>query len=259
MIERTAAARALGDDHVAAQSGEQTDGRRVDFGGKYLLRATGQQRDAGFARSDRRVNAGALMRVRTWQVLWRQGQHRPCPARQHALTRDQPGERPQQAGTSQSQAKQPRPRNDPAQYTAHRPLGPGPAVGAFDVGPRVVDEVHIVHAGRACRHAGQTGQATIHMQNDLGRCRLVLFQHVLDQINPPSRTVEFVAEQLKRRTGRGAKAAMHAGPQHLIGGGGLRISQLRFGEIGLHPAIVPRKFGPGSKSRADPSPVSHAL
>src|ERR1700722_17789666 len=77
------------------------------------------------------------------------------------------------------------------------------------------------------------------MANDfLGR-RTSFLQHVLDQVNAPARAVEFVAKQLKRRTGCGAQAAMHAGAQNLVRRRGFRIAQLRFAEIGLHAAKPP--------------------
>ena len=43
------------------------------------------------------------------------------------------------------------------------------------------------------------------------------FEYLLDQINAATRAVEFIAEQLIGRAGRGAKAAMHAGPQDGLG------------------------------------------
>ncbi len=60
------------------------------------------------------------------------------------------------------------------------------------------------------------------------------FQHVLDQVDAPARAIELVAEQHEGRTGRGAEAAMHAGPQHLVGCGDVRVAQLFGGEVGLH-------------------------
>ena len=110
----------------------------------------------------------------------------------------------------------------------------------------MIDEVHVVHARGTRGHAGQARQATIHMQNDfLGR-RPVRFEHVLDQINASARAIEFVAEQLKRRTCGGAEAAMHAAtaaPDWMTAMSGSR--KLRFGEIRLHRATTPRKSGPG--------------
>src|SRR4029077_10475027 len=64
----------------------------------------------------------------------------------------------------------------------------------------------------------------------------VLLQHLLDQVDPPARAVQFVAEQHIGRTGRGAEAAMHAGAQDLVGLGDIGIGKLGEAEFGLHVA-----------------------
>ena len=101
----------------------------------------------------------------------------------------------------------------------------------LDVGPGVVDQVHVVHAGRAGGHAGQAGQAAINVPHHLLGGRAAGFQHVLDQVDAAARAVEFVAEQHEGRAGRGAQAAMHAGAQHLVGRGDGRVAQLLGGEM----------------------------
>src|SRR6202041_889037 len=63
--------------------------------------------------------------------------------------------------------------------------------------------------------------------------------HVLDQIDPAARAVEFIAQQHVGRTGRGAKAAVHALAQYLLGLGGVRIGQLRGVESRLHQLMRP--------------------
>jgi hypothetical protein len=57
--------------------------------------------------------------------------------------------------------------------------------------------------------------------------RAARFQHVLDQVNPPARTIQFVSEQHERGARRGAEAAMHAGAQNLVAGRGIRVGKLR--------------------------------
>ena len=76
--------------------------------------------------------------------------------------------------------------------------------------PGVVDEVHVIDARGAGRHARQAGEAAVDVLDDVLRRRAVILQHVLDEIDPPPGAVEFVAEQDIGRTGRGAEAAMHA-------------------------------------------------
>ncbi len=65
------------------------------------------------------------------------------------------------------------------------------------------------------------------MLDHLARRGCVLFQHLLDQVDPAARTIELVAEQHIGRTGRGAKPAMHAGAQDLVGFRDIGIGQLR--------------------------------
>ena len=62
----------------------------------------------------------------------------------------------------------------------------------------------------------------------------VILQHVLDQINPATGAIELITQQGVCGTGGGAEAAMHATTQNLLGGGDVRVGQLRRGKIGLH-------------------------
>src|SRR5215475_13869825 len=82
------------------------------------------------------------------------------------------------------------------------------------------------------------------MLDHLARRRLVLFEHILDQINSAARGIELVAEQDVGRASRRAESAMNAGAQDLLGGCELRILQLREGERGLHRQ-TPAHMRPG--------------
>jgi len=59
-------------------------------------------------------------------------------------------------------------------------------------------------------------------------------KHIFDQVNAPARRVEFVAVEHIGRTGRRAKAAMHASAQDLLRLRDIGIGKLREGEISLH-------------------------
>ena len=83
--------------------------------------------------------------------------------------------------------------------------------------------------------ARQERQRSMCLTTSCGR-RPVLFQHLLDEIDPAARAIEFVAEQHIGRTGRGAKSAMHAGAQDLVGFRDIGIGELREAEFGLHAA-----------------------
>src|SRR6185437_15621406 len=119
--------------------------------------------------------------------------------------------------------------------------------------PGVIDEVHVMDARRAGRHAREAGEAAVDMLDDLGRRRTVVLQHVLDQVDAPPRAVELVAEQHIGRAGRGAEAAMHAGAQDLLGGVGVRIGELGGGEMRLHQR--PSYMRPGLRTPRGSNPV----
>jgi hypothetical protein len=78
--------------------------------------------------------------------------------------------------------------------------------------------------------------------DDVFRCRAVVLQHVLDQIDAPARRIELIAQQHIGRTGRGAEAAVHAGAQDFFGFRDLRIGELRQGEGGLHALFAPQSL-----------------
>ena len=90
----------------------------------------------------------------------------------------------------------------------------------------------VTHAGRTRGLAGATGKAPIEMELRLGGNRAAL-EHLLDQIDPPARAVELVAEQLIRRTRRGAETAVHAGAQNRLGFTSLRGVLDEIGEMGF--------------------------
>ena len=98
----------------------------------------------------------------------------------------------------------------------------------------MIDQVHVVHARRAGRHAAEAAQAAV----DVGDGRLVrhpaVFQHVLDEVDAAARAVELVAQHLVGRAGRRAEAAMDAGPQDLVRAAGERVGKLRVGGGRLH-------------------------
>src|SRR4030095_717375 len=112
--------------------------------------------------------------------------------------------------------------------------------------------MHVVHARRTGGHAGEAGETAVNVLDHFSRRRPVLFQHLLDEIDPAARAIEFVAEQHVGRTGRGTEAAMHAGAQNLVGFSDIGVGELGSAEFGFHVAdsrvIRPRLRMPfGSK------------
>ena len=146
--------------------------------------------------------------------------------------RREPGERFSEPRQVQRRAQPGRAGQHPAEQPPQQPLAQWPAVMLFDMAPAVIDEVHVVHPGRAGRHAGQARQAAVDMLDGFRRDLPAFLKHVLDQVDAAARAVEFVAEQHVGRAGRGAKPAMDAAPQDLF-----RLRDIGVGELGQ------RKFG----------------
>jgi hypothetical protein len=153
-------------------------------------------------------------------------------------------ERPAERGELQRRAEARGIGQDGGENRTGQPVHQRAAVGLLDMGAGVVDQMHVVHAGRAGGHAGEAGQAAVDMGDGLGVGRTAVLQHVLDQIDPAARRIQFVAERHIGRTGRGAETAVDAFAQDLFGFGDMRISELGGGEGGLHQRV--RFVGPAN-------------
>jgi hypothetical protein len=101
----------------------------------------------------------------------------------------------------------------------------------------MVDEVHVVHARGAGRHAGEAGEAAVDVLDDLGAGGLAPLEHLLDQVDSSARRIELVTEEEVGRAGRGAEAAMHAGAKDLLRRCHRRVAELLGGEAGLHTVM----------------------
>ena len=239
--ERSAAGFLARDDDLVAEPREQADGGRVDAGIEHALNAAHEQRHAALLRPLRGIGSGCAETL-------------GC---RHAF-RHQPHERVDAAGAkrggdgfqrhchpcrNQGEAEQCRARHGEGQHIAQQALKDRAAVGFLDMGAGLVDQVHVVDARRACRHARQARQAAVDVLHRLCRRRLALFQHVLDEIDAAARAVEFIAQQHIGRAGGGAEAAMHALPQDGVGFRDAGLGQLRRREGGLHQ--TPRYMRPG--------------
>ena len=145
-------------------------------------------------------------------------------------------------------AKPARIRHDVGEEQPHQPVEQRPRVGFLDMRAGVIDQMHVVHARRAGRHAGEARQAAVDVRDDLGGRRRVVLQHLLDQVDAPARRIELVAEQHIGRAGRGAEAAMHAGAQNLV-----RLRDVRIGELGE------ARSWSASHARPHAAGVEHAL
>ena len=215
MVERAAAARALGDHHFAAMPCQQPDRGLVDLRRQHLLRAAGQQRDATRVRAAaREMICGRSRRGGAGDDASgpdRAGARKPAPA--------EAGERlaPVSRGVSATRKTFGRGSTKPRTRRSHA-VEPWPAIGLFDMlrGRDRPDACNSTPDGQVVMQDRQDRQRSICLTTSGGR-RAIVLQHVLDEVDAPARAVEFVAEQHIGRAGRGAEAAMHAGAQDLLG------------------------------------------
>jgi hypothetical protein len=230
MGERAAAVRPRPDHHLDAVPREEADRRRVDRRIDDPLHAAFEQRHAAAPRALRRDGAGPRRAPGRRHRPRHEPPERAEPARQ---PRDERPERP----ASHERAPEPgRARQQPAEQVSERAVGQRPAEGLLDAAPRMIDEMHVVHARGAGRHAGEAGKAAVDVERGRCRGRLVALQHLLHEIDAAARAVELVAEQDVGRAGGGAEAAMHAGAEDLLRGGDVRIGELGRAKAGLHRA-----------------------
>ena len=187
------------------------------------------------ARHFRNRTCSLIARARR-DVLRREPQHRG--QRCEADTVEERGKRLHQQCREHRQPKQSRIWQDAGEQSAQHPVGQRPRERALDMRPRMIDEVHVMHARGTRCHAREARQTTVDVGHDFLGSRSVVLQHLLDQIDATARRIELVAEQNIGRAGRGAEAAMHASAQDLVCFRDLRVSELRQAEVGLHR--VPR-------------------
>ena len=99
----------------------------------------------------------------------------------------------------------------------------------------MIDQVHVVHARRAGRHAGKAGKAPVDMGDDRVVGRPVVLQHVLDEVDPPPagcRARCRASHRSGRSPCRTRNARICAGSPP--NGRPRGIGKLGQGEVGLH-------------------------
>ena len=125
-------------------------------------------------------------------------------------------------------------RENGAEKSPEQPVRERPSKRLFDMASRPIDKMHIVHAGRAGRHAGEARKTAVDVLDGQRVGGPVLFEHVLDKVDASARRIEFVAKQHEGRAGRVAEAAMDAGAENFLRLRRRRIFELRGGKIRLH-------------------------
>ena len=207
MDEPAAARGALRHHHGAAVPREEPHGRRVDVRRQHALDAAGEERHPFPRRARGGEDLRPFDRAGRRNARGQKPRHRANPSRQRA----QQGR--ERARRHERRAKQERPRHDERDRGAQRPVGEGPPEGLLDPLPRQIDQVHVIDARRARRHAGEARKTAVDMQRHLRRSGAPALEHVLDEIYPAARPVELVAQKREGRAGRVAEAAMDARPQ----------------------------------------------
>ena len=163
MNQRAAAPAARHHGHIATQPREKANRRLVDPGGKDLLRATVEQGDPQSARARRTVDAGRVGPGRRLQAPGRHGDQAPQGGGKNRA------QGPRHHGGGEHEAKAAGMGQDQRQTAPEDPFDRRTGVVAFDMRPRMVDEMHVVHARRTGRGAGKAGQAAIDMAHGRGR------------------------------------------------------------------------------------------
>ena len=241
MLDRgAAAARARDVHHLDIVARQQPHRGLVDLGRQHLLAAARHQRHALAPQPRCRKGLRPVDRRGPGEPVRHRLEHRLQPAQEGgaagigACRRQQHRQRLGEPAQHHGPAERRRPRHQPGEHAAQEAIGQRARVARLDVMPAVIDQVHVVHARRAGRHAGQARQAAIDVP-DFGLAgRAVALQHRLDEVDAPARAVALVAQQHEGRAGRGAEAAMHALAQDVLAARGLRIGELGQGEVGLH-------------------------
>ena len=101
---------------------------------------------------------------------------------------------------------------DQRQHPTQRAVMPGTRIRLLDMRARMIHQMHVVHPGRASRHAGKTRQAAVDVLDGFLVGRAIVLQHVLDQVDAATRRVQLIPQHLIGGTGRSAKTAVDTGP-----------------------------------------------
>ena len=166
--QRAAAAGALCHHHLDAEPGQQADRRLVDRGASTCWAQPASSATRARRSPCARWTCGVAIAAGGGSAVGRQVEHRAQALRQHRPAGDQPREAAGTRRAPSSARRNSAGRGSTAPSTARSSaLVPGPAVGLLDVAARVIDQVHVVHAGRARGHAGQAGQAAVDVAHDL--------------------------------------------------------------------------------------------
>ncbi len=181
MGQRAAAAGAFGHDDLDTEARQQPHRRLVDARVEHGLRTAVQQRDTHLARTLRGDDLRLVDRRGCRNGGRRHADEALQPAGQQA------GEGPGEAGALQGEAEERRARQHECEQRAQQTVRQRPHIGLLDMRAGMIDEVHVVHARGAGRHAGEAGETTVDVLHGARIRRPVLLQHVLHQVDAAAR------------------------------------------------------------------------
>ena len=207
MSERSAAASPLRNDHITAMAAQNADCRIVDIGVEGLLHAAGHQSDASLASANRVKDLRLVIGAWRRQLLRRDVEHI-----MHFIGQGE-GQWSGQSGPVQEHAQAFWIGQNLCQHPAEKPIGHRAAIVFFNNAAGMIDEMQIMHTGRACGHASKTAQAAINMMDGFWIWLALLLKQLLDQLDASARAVEFIARQLITWAAIHAITALQTGTQ----------------------------------------------
>ena len=159
----------------------------------------------------------------------------PPPQRGH-LQRQAPRQQPAKQAPKADPATKPAGLRHHGFQPAPLPAVHQPALGfRFHVGTADLKQLAVRDAAGAGGFAGPAGEATIqmlhHNRSDLGR-----FQHVFDEVDAPTGTIQLVTQQLIGGTGGIAETAVHAAAQNALCPGARWRGRKACWQLSLHDA-----------------------
>ena len=142
-------------------------------------------------------------------------------------------QRTQSVTGAQQSLEQRRARHHVTQTAAQQTLAQWARYLLIDEVAADIQQVVVLHAGRAGGFAVAAGQAAI--QVGLGAAAdFAAFEHLLHQIDAPTRAIQLITHQLIGGAGRIAEAAVHARAQNALGFFGAGQAFGLFAQVGLH-------------------------
>ena len=197
-----------------AQRIENPQGGGVDVGRQRRLHTAGQQQHAPRVKPIRH-DASGLCR----------GQDAQHPPQRHSRREQGAGEPSRKQSPGHARERGPR------QLFVHQL-------------PSGIEHAAVLHARRTGRLAGAAGQTAIQVQPRPGGGAIAL-EHLFDEIQPATRAIELIAQDLVGRAGRRTEATVHTAAQQRGGLLGIGAILERGREGGLHKGAI----GPGSTGR----------